>query len=318
MIDRFLILLARHATTVLATGVFVGLMLPPLAAAMRPLLVPSVFVLLCAAFYRLDWGAVAGHVQRPILIAVVAVWLLGIMPIAMWLVVDALGVSPALASALVLMASAPPIISSMPFAQLLRLDVPLAAVAVFVGTLIVPITIPIMALNLLGLEIDIGSLELMLRLVLLAGGAVAVATTLRVAVPAARREPVGRGVDALLVVFMVVFAIAIMDGVTATLLARPAFVFAMIGSAFIANLGLQAVGACVFAALGARQALTVGLINGNRNMALILAALAGSTEYDMLLFFAVGQIPIYVLPALLGPLYRWLCERADRRFSNRE
>ena len=63
--------------------------------------------------------------------------------------------------------------------------------------------------------------------------------------------------------------------------------------------------------LGPRRALTVGLVSGNRNLALILAALAGSTNFDLLLFFAVGQIPIYILPALLAPLYRRLCGDGD-------
>src|SRR3546814_18528910 len=61
-----------------------------------------------------------------------------------------------------------------------------------------------------------------------------------------------------------------------------------------------------FAWLGRRRALTVGLISGNCNMGLLLAAFPPGTDGDVVLYFAVAQIPMYMLPALLLPLYRRL------------
>jgi len=57
--------------------------------------------------------------------------------------------------------------------------------------------------------------------------------------------------------------------------------------------------------------LTVGFCGGNRNMGILLAVLPAATAADTLMFFAVAQIPMYVLPALLAPLYRVILH--DRR-----
>jgi BASS family bile acid:Na+ symporter len=41
-------------------------------------------------------------------------------------------------------------------------------------------------------------------------------------------------------------------------------------------------------------------------MGLVLVTLADKAEFDVILYFAVAQIPMYVLPGLLTPLYRRL------------
>jgi BASS family bile acid:Na+ symporter len=307
MIDRLLSWMLRHATTVLAAGVFLGLAAPPLAGALRPFLFVSVFVLLATTFYRLDWRAVGGYARRPGLTAIIAIGLLVMMPIVVAAVVFELGLRTALATALVLNACGPPILSSIPFAHLLRLDPALAAMTVFTTTILAPLTIPLMAVKLIGIDLDIGVAAFMLRLVLLAVGALVVAGLLRMLVPRQHQARVERAADGLLVVFLLVFAVAIMDGVTAALLDRPVVVLDMAIAAFAINISLQVVGAGVSALLGPRRSLTIGMMNGNRNMALILAALAGSADVNVLLYMAVGQLPIYVLPALLAPLYRRLC-----------
>jgi BASS family bile acid:Na+ symporter len=41
-------------------------------------------------------------------------------------------------------------------------------------------------------------------------------------------------------------------------------------------------------------------------MGLLLAAFPPGTDTDVVLYFAVAQLPMYMLPALLLPLYRRL------------
>jgi len=94
--------------------------------------------------------------------------------------------------------------------------------------------------------------------------------------------------------------------VTASLLARPGTVLLWLGAAFAANLLLQLAGTAAFAWLGTRGALTAGLLLGNRNMGLLLAALPAGVNPDIGLFIAVAQIPIYTLPAASQPLLRRL------------
>jgi BASS family bile acid:Na+ symporter len=97
--------------------------------------------------------------------------------------------------------------------------------------------------------------------------------------------------------------------VTARLLAEPWIVAGWTLAAFVANPLLQLMGGLAFAWLGRRGALTVGLMSGNCNMGLLLAALPPGTDFDVLLYFAVAQLPIFMLPALMLPLYRRLLAR---------
>ncbi len=306
MIRRFLALLAARATLFLAVGIFAGLAWPALASALAPLLVPAVFLLLTAALVRLDRRAAAAAARRPGPALALNVWLLLVSPLCMMAAVAILRPPPGLATAMVLMAAAPPITSAIAFAMLLELDAALAVVATFSATLLMPLTLPAVALALLGLDLDIRVGELMLRLGLLAGGALLAAALIRRVVPAPKLDARAAEIDGFAVLMLLVFAVAIMDGVTAALVARPYFVALTAALAFAANLGLQATGAAAFWWLGRKQALTCGLVSGNRNMGLLIAALAGAAEFDLMLYFAIGQIPMYVLPALLRPLYRRL------------
>ena len=45
-------------------------------------------------------------------------------------------------------------------------------------------------------------------------------------------------------------------------------------------------------------------MTGNLNMGIILVALADKADFDTVMFFALGQLPMYMLPALLAPIYR--------------
>jgi BASS family bile acid:Na+ symporter len=112
--------------------------------------------------------------------------------------------------------------------------------------------------------------------------------------------------DGIAVLLLVLFAVAIMDGVTERFLSDPAHVLVFLAVAFAAYIGFQGAGAAVFALLGRRSALTVGFSSGNRNMALLLAVLPAGVDPDIPLYFALGQLPIYVLPAVLTPIYRRL------------
>ncbi len=74
-----------------------------------------------------------------------------------------------------------------------------------------------------------------------------------------------------------------------------------------ASLGLQAVSYLSFGWLGRSSALTVGLVGGNKNMAVVWASLAAAANSpDLMLYFACAQLPIYLLPAALAPIYRRL------------
>ncbi len=103
---------------------------------------------------------------------------------------------------------------------------------------------------------------------------------------------------------LLTFGIAVMDGVTARLLADPATVLVFVAAAFAVNIVMQLLGAAAFLWLGRQAALSIGLTSGYRNMGLMLVLTAGIAGPDMALFVAMAQLPMYMLPALMHPLYR--------------
>jgi BASS family bile acid:Na+ symporter len=293
----------------MAGGVLVGLAVPPLAKLAAPLLVPTLLIPLTLALVRIDWRAIAAWRHRPLVVAALIAWLLLASPVAVWLVAQGLvqaGFPSPLAVALVLMAASSPIVSSVAIALIVGLDAALAIVAVLVATALVPLTLPAMAGLLAGVTMDIGLPAFMLRLATLVGSAFAVAWLIRRFVPAATLERGRHVLDGLTVVNLVLFGIAIMDGVTAFALARPGYALAAVVAAFTFNLALQAAGYVLFRRLGRASALTVALASGNCNMGLVLVALQGGAPFEVTVFFALAQIPMYTLPALMLRAYRRL------------
>jgi bile acid:Na+ symporter, BASS family len=295
--------LGQHATLFLAGGVLLGLLVPPLAALARPMLIPGLLIPLIIALLRLDWSALAAYARRPGLVAVISAGLLLVSPVLMWLALKAFSLPPALVQALTLMAAASPIVSCAAISLILGLDAALAVVVIVVTTALIPFTLPTVALWLLGLKMDIDLPTFMLRLVLMVGGAFAAALLLRRLVPRQKLDANARMLDGASVATLVVFALAIMDGVTAVALARPGYVVLVIVSAFCANILLQCLGTLAALRLGMRSALTVGLMTGNCNMGLVMVALADKADFDVIVYFALAQIPMYMLPAILSPVY---------------
>lgn len=306
MIARGLEWMGRHAPKLLAAGVLVALFVPWATPYFKPLLVPALIFPMVIALMRIDWGEMVLHAKRPGIVAAFAVWCLIVSPLGMAALAPLLGVSAPIKSALVLMAAAPPIISSAAIALMLELDAPFAVVAIVVTTALVPITLPPLALGLLGIEIDIGLEALMLRLALIIGGAFVIALVLRRLIRPATLQRQAPRLDGLSVLSLWIFALAIMDGVNATLLERPAFVIGVTLLSFGANLLLQAASALAFAWSGRRLALTVALLGGNCNMGLVLTALADRAHPETVVYFAMAQFPMYMLPAIIQPIYRRL------------
>ena len=311
MILRFLSFLGRHGAGLLAAGLFVGLALPDAAHALRPLLPTFIFLLTAATMLRIDWGRVIAHARRPDRIALVVVWSLAVSPIAMATTTGLLGVPRPLAEALVLWAASPPLISMPAIAFLMGLDAALALLVTVAATLLMPLTLPPLVEGLIGIDLGIGISSLMVHLALFVLGAVALAALLRRLIGAERLGRHGTELNGINVLLLMVFAIAIMDGMQARVIAEPLRVVAFCAIALGASLLLQLASFLAFAWLDRLSALTVGLIGGNNNMAIVWANLsaAATVSPDLMLFFACVQLPIYMLPAALAPVYRRLAPR---------
>jgi BASS family bile acid:Na+ symporter len=305
----------RHATKFLFGGVLVGLALPPLAALLRPGLVVFLLLPLTMALMRLDWSAFHAYARRPLLVLPMVVFLLLACPLLVFATLEPLGLPRPLMEAIVLMAAAPPITGTVAISLILGLDAALAVIVMVIATALVPFTLPPLALMLLNIEIQMSLAEFMGRLALMVGVAFGGALLVRWRISNETLRANSRLIDGCSVMALVLFAIAIMDGVAAKLMAQPGYVILATVSAFIANLLLQALGYVVgrhIFRLGQPAALTLGILTGNCNMGLVMVSLADRAVFDMVVFFAMGQLPMYMLPGLLQPIYRKLAARPAR------
>lgn len=301
---RLLDLLGVYARWALPAGVFAGIVLPDLAALLRPLLTPVVVGTLTAALLRLDWARMGRALRHPGLPLLLAGWQLLLSPALVWAGSVVLGLPPDLHLLLVLQAAAPPIGSAPVFALILGLDGALAAIITVLATLLLPVTLTPLVVLLAdtGLRVDLSAFLLRVTLVVIAPFAIAAVLRRGIGRERLRRnDPLIGGLNVLL---LVVFAIAVMDGVTARLLAEPAYIVGLLLTSCVAALLLHAAGYAAFAWTGARTAFNAAILSGNRNMGLMLAITAGTAGEAFSLYVGIAQIPMYFAPLLLSLFVR--------------
>ncbi|HXH03172.1 MAG TPA: hypothetical protein VNN09_07600 [Candidatus Competibacteraceae bacterium] len=298
--------LLGHARILLAASVFVGVLLPELAALLRPLLSPSILLMLGLALLRLDWRTLWAWRQRPGLVAALLAWLLLASPLLLWGLGHALGLPAVLTLVLVMHAAGPPLTASPVFAQLLGLNPALNVVVLVLATLLLPLTLVPIAAALLGGNGAVDGARLLLHAGLFVALPFLAAGLLRRWLPADWLARQGRRIDAANVLLLLVFAIGIMDGTQDWLRAEPLRVLGWLGLACGMSVLHHGLGYLLFRPCGRETALAAALSAGNRNLALVLAVSGGVLGPLFDLYVAVGQLPIYCMPLLLAPLARRL------------
>ncbi len=79
--NQLLSLIGGRATQFLFAGVFIGLLLPDLAAVARPLLAPSVGLMLGLTLLRVDWRSLGRWRDRAVFTSVAVSWILLLSPL---------------------------------------------------------------------------------------------------------------------------------------------------------------------------------------------------------------------------------------------
>lgn len=270
---------------------------------LREVVTPAVALLMALVMLRLDPAQVLAHLRRPLLVAALVAWILLACPLIAFAVTRAAGLDGPLGAGLVLMAAGCAATSAPAFARLVGLDAGICLVVAVLTTVLIPFTAPPLALGLLGLDLALSVGGLMLRLLLVVGVPMGLALLVRRLAGPQRLARAGGGLDGAVVLVLVAFAFGVMDGVQARLLADPLWVLGGLALALAGNLGLNALTAAAFLPAGRDLALAAGLLSGNRNQALFLAVLPAEADPGVLLFFALGQVPMFLSPFLLRPLY---------------
>lgn len=301
-------LVGRHGTLVVAASLFVGLAMPGLAGYCKPLLGPAIVVMLTLAFLRVDPVELRHHFTRPGLIAAASIWVMLVLPAALgafFLVTGFDARMPGLYFMLVLQASAPGLTSAPALAGLIGLDVALTLATLIVCMALAPVTATMFTHIYLGTALA-SPIDFGLKLFLLIAGSAAAATVIRRLAGAAFIEAQRQAIDGLSVLAMFLFAVAAMDGVADHARADPLLVAGLLLLAFALALGQIALTALVFARAGRARAFAIGLVAGNRNIGVMLAATGFHVPDVAWLFFGLAQFPIYLLPQLLKPLAKRL------------
>jgi BASS family bile acid:Na+ symporter len=272
---------------------------------------PLAVLLLMLALVRTDWPRVRALLARPALALGLSAALLAAVPLAVWPIWSLFPIWPGLIAALCLSAMAPTIISAATTATFLRLDNSLALLIALITNFAVPLTLPPLALWLLDLDLQIGVGALSLRLLAIVVLAVIGAVAIRARLGAAGLRHNAQRIDGLSIVLLIVYAIPLMDGIVARAHAEPFKLAGFVAGSFAGMLltnAVMALGCLPF--LDRRSALTAGYCSGGRNNALLMAVLPVTADPDIFLFIAAVQVPIYVIPTLLQPIYRRLLAAA--------
>ncbi len=299
-------LAARHGRMMLVAGLVAGIGLPDLALAMKPWLPELVAALLFIAALRIGPREAFGATRDlPVTIGLAAAYQLLLPVLAIAAMAAAGRLSAPLATALVLMASASPISGSPNLAILTGHDPAPALRLLILGTALLPVTV----VPVFWLLPDLGTAGDVFLAAARLLGVIAIATGAAFLIRGTiLRQPsieTVRALDGLAAIAMAVVVIGLMSAVGPALIATPGVFAWWLGAAFAANFGLQIAVALVLRRTRlARDSAAYGIIAGNRNIALFLAALPASVTDPVLLFIGCYQIPMYLTPILLGWFYR--------------
>jgi BASS family bile acid:Na+ symporter len=299
--------IGRYGTIAVALSILLGIVFPRLAALFKPVLGEAVVALLVLSFLRVHPAALGALARRPLVVLLASGWLMLLLPAAFAIVFTAIGLNktmPDLYLILILQSCSPALMSAPAMAALMGLDVALTLACMLGSMAVVPLVAGVSTHLFLGQSV-IDPLPFSLKLFALIAGSAAGAAVVRRLVGSARIETNYEFLDGLSVIAMFVFAMAAMDGVTAYALADPKLVAALTFLVFALSLGTIFITTLVFLAAGRQRAFAIGILTGNRNMGVMLAATGFAIAPVAWLYFGLAQFPIYLLPVVL----KWLAGR---------
>ena len=304
MIGLALSFVGRHASLALALGVFAGLIYPPLAAWARPLLLPSIVCLLTASLIRLDWEALANYVKKPGLPLLLNLWLLIATPTLCWLALKLVELPDRLEIALILASGAPSIVTAVALTQLFRLDSPLSVASLVIGVFFTPLGLAYCFILLLDLPYQLPLIEFAYRFVVFIVLPFILAFVIRKSLGQARLTALWDPMGGLTVVFIIIFGVTVMDGVTNRFYNDPETVIIYTAAAFVLSIASHLLGYWLFIWKRRQFALTTALLSGYRNMAVIYALVGDQFGEDFFLYLSVHQFPIYLMPLMTEWIFR--------------
>ncbi|ASJ72220.1 hypothetical protein [Granulosicoccus antarcticus] len=305
--SQFFAFLGRHARWVLPGGLLAGLLLPWAAEPLRQGIPGFIALLLFLAVLRIlpDAAAAASLRSRVAWIGTLLRVLLAqlALPIVVFFILSLSGVPRLWVLAATLVAAAPPISGSPNLVLLLRGDAALAMRWLMLGTVVLPLSsLPVLYLLHPG-QSATTMLAPALVLLVMIGSSVLLASVIIRQVRRGRihlNHEVLDGISALTLALMVIGLMSALHAPANDWLD----IAQMLLLAVAINVGFQCLGVAGASAMRqtAARKIGTGVVYGNRNIALFLAALPAAQMEPLLLFIACYQVPMYLTP-LIGDLF---------------
>ncbi|MBE1285980.1 MAG: hypothetical protein GJ676_21885 [Rhodobacteraceae bacterium] len=294
---------ARHGRLCLVLGLLAGLGLPGIAAVLRPWLPEIVSLLLFLTAFRIGYRDALGTDLKSAVGAVLILQLLLPVAAAILFVFWGGGLSP-LAVVIVLVLAAPSVTGAPNFTILLGGDPAVALRLLVLGTAVLPLT----TLPVFWLLPQLGDFQAVLgaagRLTAVVTGAVGLGFLARHLIAPDLKARGTAALDGLTSIALAVVVVALMSAIGPAFQNSPFLLLWWLGAAFAVNFGLQILAHTVLRESGKTAIATpVGIVAGNRNIALFLVALPPETTDPLLIFIGCYQFPMYLTPILLRRLY---------------
>lgn len=235
----------------------------------------------------------------------IAIWQMLVLPLIIGLVHVFAPFSGPWSEIVFLTACAGTIFGAPAFAQLINLNAGLTLLGVIASTIIMPFSLPLLALWILDSagEFNFAAYGLRLFVFLICPAVMAIGYH---RFTKSHERPSNQVLQLGSVFFLALFAVAVMDGVGARLLTDTQYLLAMLSLAFGIHLVFFFSTTLVFRYIDRPNAWTAGLLSGYRNLGLLLAVAGALLPNDFILFVALWQIPMYIMPMLVHKSFRAL------------
>ncbi len=298
--------LGRLASFALPVGLVMGLVFPTLADLLKAYLIPTLFLTLTLSLLCTPTERLRKSFLRTRLLFGATSWILIISPILVFWSVSFVDIQQSIALAAVLAAAAPPVTAAAAIALFLRLNTAIVACVTVLSMLFAPITLPLVLKYLVSTNLDLNLWSIGFQLVVFIFTCFGVAMLLKLVLGEQKITNNKLVFDGVSVISIILFTIGVMSGVSALIVDRPWFVLEnlIVSSALV--LFLYLITTVVFWPAGKSSSMAIAIASGNCNLGLMYIALLGKVDTDVLVYFSIGQIPMYTLPSLLAPLVRKL------------
>lgn len=283
---------------VLAGSVFVGLLFPDVARWLGPLFLPSLFAVILFALLNLkptESIALPWLTWRKAGLIVLLQMLL--LPTLVVVVLQFI-IDPDLLVWLVFFCAASSLFGAPAFAGLMGIPRGLVLAGVLCSTILLPFSVLLASAltDATTMALDFGVYAQRVGVFLLLPLCVAGAYHALV-------QKLGRSLSSTLlengmVISLVIFAIAVMDGVTEQFISDPWFGVLMVAGAVTLHAALFAIGWLMLRPLGKSMANVAGMLFAFRNAGLLAAVTGGAESPEFMIFVGVWQIPMYLAPLI--------------------